>query len=100
MDEWGKVIDRFDNPSGVASGIAKNGEIADDILRYMSDLRVEDSAAKEHVHDHSCSGSHAVPVQKPRNPELYHCSWCHNPSAVLRKCSGCGTTRHVQILDS
>ena len=24
---------------------------------------------------------------------LYRCSHCHNPSAVLRKCSGCGQTR-------
>ncbi|KAI1784357.1 hypothetical protein LXA43DRAFT_1042935 [Ganoderma leucocontextum] len=28
------------------------------------------------------------------NTQLYRCSWCTNPSAILRKCSGCGKTRY------
>ena len=27
------------------------------------------------------------------NTQLYRCSWCTNPSAILRKCSGCGKAR-------
>ncbi|KAJ7931223.1 hypothetical protein B0H13DRAFT_2247669 [Mycena leptocephala] len=26
--------------------------------------------------------------------ELYRCSWCGNPSAILRKCAGCSKTRY------
>jgi hypothetical protein len=27
--------------------------------------------------------------------ELYRCSWCGNPSAILRKCAGCSKTRYA-----
>ncbi len=32
------------------------------------------------------------------NTQLYRCSWCTNPSAILRKCSGCGKARCGQVL--
>ncbi|KAM5542894.1 hypothetical protein V8D89_003278 [Ganoderma adspersum] len=28
------------------------------------------------------------------NTQLYRCSWCTNPSAILRKCSGCNKARY------
>lgn len=30
--------------------------------------------------------------------ELYRCSWCRNPSAVLQKCRNCGKVRCVSLL--
>ncbi|KAI0027602.1 hypothetical protein K488DRAFT_61000 [Vararia minispora EC-137] len=34
------------------------------------------------------------PAMGPNDVPLYRCSWCGNPSAVLRKCKGCGKTRY------
>ena len=28
---------------------------------------------------------------------LYYCTWCNNPSAILKKCSRCTKTRSVQV---
>lgn len=33
------------------------------------------------------------PKVNPNDVDLYRCSWCKNPSAVLRKCSTCESTR-------
>ena len=29
--------------------------------------------------------------------ELYRCSWCDKPSAVLKKCTGCNTALYVPV---
>ena len=40
-------------------------------------------------------GRHTGRTIVPNTVELYLCSFCYNPSAVLKKCSGCGKVRYV-----
>ena len=53
-------------------------------------MKLEDGA-DEHAHPHPHACSH--PKISMNNAALYRCTWCGNPSAVLRKCGGCGKTR-------
>ena len=50
--------------------------------------------SSEPLHPDTRRKTHRMhPRVNPNTVELYRCTWCKNPSAALRKCSGCGKTR-------
>lgn len=61
---------------------------ADDTLEaWLANLHIDEDG-----HDHG----HRSHVKVSRNAvALYRCTWCGNPSAILKKCSGCAKTRSV-----
>ncbi|KAF8217753.1 hypothetical protein K438DRAFT_1656655 [Mycena galopus ATCC 62051] len=60
-------------------------KVEDDLAAWLGDLHLED----EH-NEHS----KPTPTFNSSHLELYRCSWCGNPSAVLRKCAGCSKARY------
>ncbi|KAF8651578.1 hypothetical protein AX16_004694 [Volvariella volvacea WC 439] len=81
----------------------------DELAAWLEELELELEDEHEHEHGHGHdhgAHTHAHPhgVKKPKKERghpnvnsnhvsLYRCSWCGNPSAVLKKCSGCSITR-------
>lgn len=57
----------------------------DDLAAWLEDMHMEDGQLEPEHCLHPKINSNQV--------ALYRCSWCGNPSAVLRKCSGCTKTR-------
>lgn len=54
-------------------------KLVDDLAAWLEDTHVE-----ENGHCSDLGGSH--PVITTNAVSLYRCSWCGNPSAILRKC--------------
>ncbi|TFK49395.1 hypothetical protein OE88DRAFT_1737014 [Heliocybe sulcata] len=85
--EWSSIIRRFDEEiDGHDPSELSKERREDDLAAWLDDV---------HLHEHQ---SHAESCSHPRvnvnDVSLYRCSWCGNPSAVLRKCSGCSKTRY------
>lgn len=79
----------------------------DDLAAWLQDLRLECDEGDCAGHDHGTEHTHSHGEQRPNvdskyvsNPKisgnmvaLHRCSYCGNPSAVLKKCSGCERSR-------
>ena len=82
--EWGAIIARLDasEPSEYQAQIRSESKAGDNLASWLAGLHVagEDEPTKFDVH--STSGNNARD-----NSYLYRCTYCNNPSAVLRKCS-------------
>jgi len=87
VNEWGDVIVRFDNLTTEEEPSISPEKADDDLAAWLDDM---DGG---HHEAHTETFSH--PVLNNDHVALYRCSWCGNPSAVLRKCSGCEKTRQV-----
>ncbi|EMD40212.1 hypothetical protein CERSUDRAFT_112416 [Gelatoporia subvermispora B] len=86
--EWADTIARFDSLGSVTNEQLVDAEKAeDDLAVWLENLHMEDG--ETHVPER-CTH----PRISTNSIELYRCSWCKNPSAVLRKCGGCGRTRY------
>ncbi|TCD65202.1 hypothetical protein EIP91_002988 [Steccherinum ochraceum] len=59
----------------------------DDLAAWLDDLHLEDG---EEGRDTHC----VHPRINSNSVELYRCSYCRNPSAALKKCSGCTKARY------
>jgi len=84
IKEFSEVISRISGGSGESVSLEKT---EDDLAAWLEDMHMEDGEEELKTH---C----AHPKVNTNNVELYRCSWCRNPSAVLRKCSGCAKTRY------
>ncbi|OSD08264.1 hypothetical protein PYCCODRAFT_1379740 [Trametes coccinea BRFM310] len=102
--EWGAFVKHFDDldrdfQQEHAASLAEDAE--DDLVEWLDkiDLGSDEEGGSHnhgHAHVHGSGRQHTVPQAKgdKSDHELYRCSWCRNPSAVLRKCGGCGNTRY------
>ena len=103
LTEWGSIITRFDelDKRAEATPTPPSAEQADEELAaWLEDVRLDDDGETNgngHGHGKSEEKSHARKCTHPKisvnSVALYRCSWCGNPSAVLRKCGGCGQTK-------
>lgn len=83
--EWHDFLVHLDAlPSSEAATQRSAAHAEDNLAAWLEGLSVED-------HEQRLCGHPALGTS---HAELWHCSYCHNPSAVLRKCSGCGKTRY------
>ena len=74
----------------------KSTEKAEDTLAaWIDGLHIDDAEDGEPRHAHHRCGRYNVASINHAQLELYRCSHCQNPSAILRRCSGCGKTRYV-----
>jgi len=90
VKEWGHFITRFDGLHSTTAHQKASMENAEDHLAtWLENLEVDDT---DHQHGHRCRDNRRTVNRS--TVELYRCSWCKNPSAVLKKCSGCQKTRY------
>ncbi|VDB88342.1 unnamed protein product [Peniophora sp. CBMAI 1063] len=88
--EWDEVTARLADrvPPG---GELDEDKVEDSLAQWLERMDVTDVDNRGHaIHEHR--GIHATINLK--EVDLYRCSWCGNPSAILRKCRGCGKTRY------
>lgn len=96
LKSWGAVIarvDKMDLHSAEAHRLPSPAKAEDDLAAWLENMSVDD-APDEHEHAR-CTH----PKVSPTAVELYRCSHCGNPSAVLKKCGRCGKTRCVGLFD-
>lgn len=88
--EWGSLVTRLDSMhfSGTAQERGES-KAEDNLSTRLDGLHIEADGED----DHRCTH----PGVNPSAVQLYHCPYCNNPSAVLRKCGGCGKTRYVDL---
>ncbi|KAI0054190.1 hypothetical protein FA95DRAFT_1552005 [Auriscalpium vulgare] len=86
--EWEDIVGKFvDHTEGDLSA----AKAEDDLSSWLEDLGLEDRDAQGHRHDEDHFTHPRINLNQVL---LYRCSWCGNPSAVLRKCRGCQKTRY------
>jgi len=84
VKEWNDVIASFDKLRTQPEPEISPEKAEDDLAAWLDDMDGEPEAHPEaFIH----------PVLNNNHVGLYRCSWCGNPSAILRKCSGCEKTR-------
>ena len=89
--EWRDFITRLDSKGYHSHEEAQQQsalKAEDNLTAWLEGLNLEGDDHDRLKHTH-CSH----PSLNSSTAALSHCSYCHNPSAVLRKCSGCGKTR-------
>lgn len=84
--EWYDFIIRLDSLYSTEEAQQRSTLSAEDNLAAW----LEGLNLVEHGESHHCSH----PKLNTSTAELWHCSYCHNPSAMLKKCAGCGKTRY------
>ncbi|KAA1477621.1 hypothetical protein DENSPDRAFT_616560 [Dentipellis sp. KUC8613] len=87
--EWEKIIPAY---AHVRTEVTP-AKAEDDLADWLEQVTLEDPGMNGHDHHHR-HGSVTHPSLNINDVELYRCSWCRNPSVVLKKCSGCGKTRY------
>ncbi|TFK85225.1 hypothetical protein K466DRAFT_552464 [Polyporus arcularius HHB13444] len=89
VKEWGSFIKHFDELDARAEKQRpiSSTQADDDLAAWLENMKLEEG---EDARPHMCSH----PKISTNNVALYRCSWCGNPSAVLRKCGGCAKTRY------
>ncbi|KAH9941110.1 uncharacterized protein BXZ73DRAFT_42148 [Epithele typhae] len=91
-EEWGPFVQHFDEMNasgGEALKPLSSSQADDDLAAWLENMQLDDDDDDEHGR-HPCTH----PKISTSNVALYRCSWCSNPSAVLKKCGGCGKTRY------
>ena len=88
VKDWGDFIKHFDELDSRADKQKpiSSTQADDDLAAWLENMKLEEG---EHEQPHMCSH----PKISTNNVALYRCSWCGNPSAILRRCGGCGKTR-------
>lgn len=89
--EWDTHIPQFYEamPSDISAAAAE-----DDLAVWLEKVEIEDpDIAGGHQHEDDRGYLH--PKINFSDVELYRCSWCRNPSALLKKCKACEKARFV-----
>lgn len=76
IKDFSEVISRISSGSGEPISPEKQ---EDDLAAWLEDMHMEGGEEEPKMH---C----AHPKVNTNNVELYRCSWCRNPSAILSKC--------------
>ena len=108
VEEWAHVLAHADRMEHLRA--AEPWETSpDELAEWLSGTGLDDEddghgglhGSGVHAHGHGAH-CHCMPEERPEvtmsDFQLYRCSYCGNPSAVLRKCSGCGKTRYAGFL--
>ncbi|KAI5823770.1 hypothetical protein K523DRAFT_366540 [Schizophyllum commune Tattone D] len=104
VEEWAHVLAHADRMEHLRAPEPWE-TTPDELAEWLSGTGLDDeddghgglhgTGAHSHGHNAHC---HCMPEEfseaKMSDFQLYRCSYCGNPSAVLRKCSGCGKTRY------
>ena len=94
--EWGALIKRYDEFDSAGDSSIESTQLPradDDLAAWLGDMDIHGSDSEEPCHTHGGGRRGPSGRSEKKGYELYRCSWCGNPSAVLRRCGGCGKTR-------
>ncbi|KAF7334284.1 Bin3-type SAM domain-containing protein [Mycena sanguinolenta] len=80
-EEWGEFYARTSSGHGGQPDLTAE-KVEDDLAAWLEDLHLEGERDDRPT------------MTTFSNVELYRCSWCGNPSAILRKCAGCSKARY------
>lgn len=86
--EWDEHVARFSARTSVSDIATDKAET--DLAAWLDTMHLEDGEAVRLVHGNE---NKPRPTVNPSRVALYRCSWCKNPSAALKKCSGCEMAR-------
>ncbi|KZV63430.1 hypothetical protein PENSPDRAFT_640910 [Peniophora sp. CONT] len=87
---WDEVTARL-NDRVLPGGELDEDKVEDSLAQWLERFDMTDVDNRGHaIHEHR--GLHSTINMS--EVDLYRCSWCGNPSAILRKCRGCGKTRY------
>ena len=93
--EWDEAISRFKYEGSrekLKSFKPEKAEI--DLASWLENVNLGEEEDHAQGATTTRTREHMVhPKVNPNVVELYRCSWCRNPSAVLRKCSNCEAAR-------
>ncbi|KDR72536.1 hypothetical protein GALMADRAFT_73678 [Galerina marginata CBS 339.88] len=81
--EFSRVFETLDKEKGKGTLVPDQSKLDDDLSAWLEDMKLEDGTFEETVGCRAASGRAKVNTDRIT---LYRCSWCGNPSAVLRKC--------------
>ncbi|KAF8551763.1 hypothetical protein OG21DRAFT_1477998 [Imleria badia] len=87
---WGHIVARLDSTSIDHEHVVQRDRPEDQLAAWLHDFRhrngddIDDDLPEKSSH----------PKWSTNPAELHKCSWCGNPSAVLRKCGGCEKARY------
>ena len=86
--EWEGVVQRLDGIGHKTQDAQQRSETKaeDNLVAWLSGLQIESAEDDRYALDEN-------PTARPSTVLLHRCSYCHNPSAALRRCGGCGETR-------
>jgi hypothetical protein len=90
IKEWNDTILRFDSESHDVNAVApsiSSVKVEDDLANWLGKLESDDDG--QETHPGHCT---QTTINKDK-VGLYRCSFCGNPSAILRKCGGCTKVR-------
>ncbi|KAF7310074.1 Bin3-type SAM domain-containing protein [Mycena indigotica] len=99
QNEWAAklgAVEHTDEGEQAASQNPTTERLETELSAWLADSEVEGHGHGHgcgHDHDHGHGTGSPSPV-KIAKTTLYRCSYCRNPSAMLRKCGGCSEARY------
>lgn len=100
VEDWASVITRAESMRSTACQCGQGPEESmDGLAEWLDGVHIESREGEARTAHgpagHACGmPGHERPKMQMGDFELYRCSYCRNPSAVLRKCTGCATARY------
>ena len=88
--KWEAVVARLDSDS-IDAFVLSRAKAEDRLAAWLDDLQGENDIGDGQSKRSSPGYSK---LSKSNQLRLYRCSWCGNPSAVLRRCGGCEKARY------
>ena len=97
MTEFARLFEVLDGAKQRSKELPSvdRSRLEDGLAAWLEDVHLEDGTLEEGPM--RCQPSEEVRKVMFEDVELYRCSWCGNPSAGLRRCSGCSKTRCVYV---
>ncbi|KAG9314772.1 hypothetical protein JVU11DRAFT_3855 [Chiua virens] len=86
VKKWDAVVAQFDSHN-IDKYILTRDKAEDRLAAWLRDVQDEHGDAADTEPEGASRAARPSPI------ELHRCSWCGNPSAVLRKCGGCEKAR-------
>ena len=91
VKKWDAVVARLDT-QGMDEYVLSCDKAEDRLAVWLRDVQ-DENGDDVHNGDDKPEKSTRLRRSKDSPGKLHQCSWCGNPSAVLRKCGGCEKAR-------
>lgn len=86
VQEFSKVYLELDKVKTKNAPMVDHEKLEDDLETWLNDVHLEDGTIEQTLR---CGSEQKLKINF-EHVTLYRCSWCGNPSAMLRKCGfGC-----------
>ncbi|KAF4616500.1 hypothetical protein D9613_008591 [Agrocybe pediades] len=93
IKEYSRPFNEYELAKGRVAETPSAVKLEDDLEAWLEKMTLEDGTEEHNGPCGAAPHAHSKKVDY-NNVTLYRCSWCGNPSAALKKCSGCTKTRY------